>query len=236
MTTRQGMKPPMRELTAYERLAGAARLLWLFFHRAARSALSLGVAAGAFSCQRPSEADIQAASAATEFELKALATKRTTQLKTAQDMVRDPGASAQDLDRALTDLSETHKTTRLRQFHQQELAADLWVATNAGPGTRRLATVLGKGLVTATRVGPGFRPGSELVYSAVTSMGGPFELVATDVATGKSYVFHSPMGTETRVWTMQAGSDGRLYLVTSGRAHLMRFDPRECQIEDLGRP
>lgn len=226
----------MRELTAYERMTGAARLLWLYFHRTARAALTLAVAVGALSCQPQSAAEIQAARASHAARLQTLADDESDRLRSVQSLIQDPSVSEADLDKALADLTETRKALRLGHFHQEELAADLWLANNAAQRTRRLPTVLGQGLVTATAVGPGFRTGSELVYTAVTYLGGPFELVATDVAKGRSYVFPCPVKTETRVWSMQAGGDGRLYIVTAGEAHLLRFDPKACVLEDLGRP
>src|SRR2546425_8616215 len=107
----------------------------------------------------------------------------------------------------------------------------------AQPGTfETLATYRGLGGLVASCVGPGPTEGSERFYLSYLYLDNTIDVVAVDPDTGSFQVFPNPVSTESGARTMVTGPDGKLYLGTLPRAHLLQLDPKAGTLVDLGRP
>mgnify|MGYP001582843154 CR=1 FL=1 len=101
---------------------------------------------------------------------------------------------------------------------------------------QHLGTYIGLGGVLASAVGPGPTEGSQRFYLSYIYASHTLDLVAVDPETGQHQVFPNPVPGEYGAWGMTVGPDGKIYVGTLPRAHILRLDPRAGELVDLGRP
>lgn len=94
----------------------------------------------------------------------------------------------------------------------------------------------GRGLLVASIMGSGPKPGATRLYASYAYSGGRFDIVAIDPLTGSASVFTSPIPRESVAWGMVVGPDKRVYIGTAPTAHILRVDWAANRLVDLGRP
>jgi hypothetical protein len=110
------------------------------------------------------------------------------------------------------------------------------LAAQFAPRFERLAEFSAAGGAYASTIGPARTPGKEALYTTYTYTDDTFDLVATDPETGQQTVFTNPIQGEYGARSMVLGPDQSLYVGTLPHAHLLRFNPTEGRLIDLGRP
>jgi streptogramin lyase len=109
------------------------------------------------------------------------------------------------------------------------LAVSLATSVGAQPAFEKLGSFVGRGGAMSTLVGPG-PGGTERLYVCYTYISS-LDLVASEPDTGKFKVWRSPEG---GAWAMENGPDGRIYLGTYFQGHILRLDPENGKLDDLG--
>lgn len=99
-----------------------------------------------------------------------------------------------------------------------------------------MAAYRGLGGLVASAVGPGPVEGSQRLYLSYLYLDNTIDVVAVDPATGAHQVFKNPAAGECGARTMVVAPDGKIYLGTLPRAHILQLDPRKGTLVDLGRP
>jgi hypothetical protein len=83
---------------------------------------------------------------------------------------------------------------------------------------------------------PGPDPGSQRLYASHTYDGAPFDIVAVHPDTGEIDVFTCPVATELSAYGLTEGADGKVYIGTLPKAHIMVVDWDTKKLVDFGRP
>jgi hypothetical protein len=108
------------------------------------------------------------------------------------------------------------------------------------PGTsfafRRLGTPVKEPVSWGSYLGPGKTERPDTVYISFAQYGAPLFLLAVNPVSGEMKQFNGPLSTEMGSWGYTLDQENRIYLGTYYNAHLLRFDPKTEQWEDLGRP
>ena len=118
-------------------------------------------------------------------------------------------------------------------------AIGLGAASAAGqgdPGFQRVGTLVGRGGLFASAVGPGPAAGSERYYLSYLYEDSTFEVVGVNPDTGSFHIFPSPVEGESAARCMVAGPDGNMYLGSCPHAHLLKLDTKTETLVDLGMP
>lgn len=121
---------------------------------------------------------------------------------------------------------------------RMRIAALALVAVTAQAADRfeQVASYRGLGALVASAVGPGPEPGSQRYYLSYLYVDNTIDVVAVDPDTGKFQVFANPAAGEMGARAMAVAPDGKVYLGTLPRAHILQLDPSKGTLVDLGRP
>jgi outer membrane protein assembly factor BamB len=104
------------------------------------------------------------------------------------------------------------------------------VAQAAPPASfEDLGTFIGAGGAKGTLVAPGPN-GTERLYTNYTYLSS-MDIVGFERGTGKYKVWRSDEG---GAWAMETDADGRLYIGTYYKGHLIRLDPKTDKLKDFG--
>jgi len=87
-----------------------------------------------------------------------------------------------------------------------------------------------------TFVGPGKTGKWDTIYLSFGQYQAPLFLLSVNPDTKEVRQFKGPLSSEMGSWGFTFDREGRIYLGTYYGAHLLRFDPRTEQWEDLGQP
>jgi hypothetical protein len=94
----------------------------------------------------------------------------------------------------------------------------------------------GIGDIVATIVAPGKDTGSEPPCASFACGTSSLDVLAIDPNTGKTEVFHSPVGGEGFARNLAVGPSGDVFLGTQPTAHFLKLDRKRRQLLDIGRP
>jgi hypothetical protein len=84
--------------------------------------------------------------------------------------------------------------------------------------------------------GPGKTAVLDTIYLSFSQYNAPLFLLAVNPDTGQVRQFNGPLSSEMGSWGFTVDHENRIYLGSYYNAHLLRFDPRTEEWEDLGRP
>jgi hypothetical protein len=84
--------------------------------------------------------------------------------------------------------------------------------------------------------GPGKTGVLDTIYLSFSQYNAPLFLLAVNPDTGQVRQFNGPLSSEMGSWGFTVDHENRIYLGSYYNAHLLRFDPRTEEWEDLGRP
>jgi hypothetical protein len=84
--------------------------------------------------------------------------------------------------------------------------------------------------------GPGKTGVLDTIYLSFSQYNAPLFLLAVNPDTGQMRQFNGPLSSEMGSWGFTVDHENRIYLGSYYNAHLLRFDPRTEEWEDLGRP
>ncbi|MCX8117584.1 MAG: hypothetical protein N3G78_06630 [Desulfobacterota bacterium] len=101
---------------------------------------------------------------------------------------------------------------------------------------RRLGTPIQEGIPWGVYVGPGKSGRMDTLYVVLGRYQESVALLSVSPDTGEVRQFNGPLPSEMGSWGFALDQEGRIYLGTYYRAHLLRFDPKTERWEDLGRP
>jgi len=85
-------------------------------------------------------------------------------------------------------------------------------------------------------VGPGKTGKKDTIYLSFGQYKAPLFLLAVNPDTGETKQFNGPLPSEMGSWGFAVDHENRIYLGSYYRAHLLRFDPKTEQWDDLGQP
>ena len=101
---------------------------------------------------------------------------------------------------------------------------------------RNLGIPIREAIVWGAYVGPGKTGKMDTIYLSLGQYKAPLFLLAVDPDTGKMKQFNCPLSSEMGSWGFTIDHQNRIYLGSYNNAHLLRFDPKTEEWEDLGRP
>ncbi len=101
-------------------------------------------------------------------------------------------------------------------------------------GFQLLGQTYGVGALHSELVGPGKAVNSQVYYATYTYIDGTMDLVATNPTTHHISVYTSPARSEAGSWAIANGPDENIYIGTLPNAHILRFNPHEETLSDLG--
>src|SRR5512143_676736 len=85
-------------------------------------------------------------------------------------------------------------------------------------------------------VGPGKTGAFDTIYLSFSQYRAPLFLLAVNPETGQIRQFSGPLPSEMGSWGFTTDHENTIYLGSYYNAHLLRFDPKTEEWEDLGRP
>src|SRR4030043_368880 len=85
-------------------------------------------------------------------------------------------------------------------------------------------------------VGPGKTGSHYTIYLSFSQYKAPLFLLTVNPYTGQIRQFNGPLSSEMGSWGFTIDHENRIYLGSYYNAHLLRFDPKTEEWEDLGRP
>ena len=101
---------------------------------------------------------------------------------------------------------------------------------------RDLGIPVREAIVWGTYVGPGKTGKMDTIYLSFGQYKAPLFLLAVHPDTGKIKQFNGPLSSEMGSWGFTIDHENRIYLGSYYNAHLLRFDPKTEEWDDLGRP
>lgn len=101
---------------------------------------------------------------------------------------------------------------------------------------RDLGVPVREAIVWGAYVGPGKTGKMDTIYLSFGQYKAPLFLLAVHPDTGKMKQFDGPLSSEMGSWGFTIDHQNRIYLGSYYNAHLLRFDPKTEEWEDLGRP
>ncbi len=112
----------------------------------------------------------------------------------------------------------------------------LGLLPNPSHAFRDLGIPVREAICWASFVGPGKSGKRDTLYLSFGQYQAPLFLLAVNPDTGEVRQFNGPLSSEMGSWGFAFVQDGRIYLGSYYGAHLLRFDPKTEQWEDLGQP
>jgi len=91
-------------------------------------------------------------------------------------------------------------------------------------------------IIWGAYVGPGRTGEMDTIYLSFGQYNAPLFLLAVNPDTGKMKQFNGPLSSEMGSWGYTVDHENRIYLGSYYYAHLLRFDPKKEDWDDLGRP
>jgi outer membrane protein assembly factor BamB len=91
-------------------------------------------------------------------------------------------------------------------------------------------------IVWGAYVGPGREGKRDTIYLSFGQYNAPLFLLAINPDTGQTRQFNGPLSSEMGSWGYTVDHENRIYLGSYYQAHLLRFDPKTEEWEDLGQP
>ena len=91
-------------------------------------------------------------------------------------------------------------------------------------------------MVWGAYVGPGKAGKMDTIYLSFGQYNAPLFLLAVNPDTGKMRQFNGPLSSEMGSWGYTVDHENRIYLGSYYHAHLLRFDPKTEEWDDLGQP
>jgi hypothetical protein len=91
-------------------------------------------------------------------------------------------------------------------------------------------------MVWGAYVGPGKAGKMDTIYLSFGQYNAPLFLLAVNPDTGKMKQFNGPLSSEMGSWGFTIDQENRIYLGSYYHAHLLRFDPKTEEWDDLGQP
>jgi hypothetical protein len=85
-------------------------------------------------------------------------------------------------------------------------------------------------------VGPGRAGNYDTIYFSFGQYNAPLFLLSVNPDTGETRQFNGPSSSEMGSWGFTVDRENRIYLGSYYHAHLLRFDPKTEEWEDLGQP
>jgi outer membrane protein assembly factor BamB len=91
-------------------------------------------------------------------------------------------------------------------------------------------------IIWGAHVGPGKTGNLDTIYLSFGQYNAPLFLLAANPDTGQIRQFNGPLSSEMGSWGYTVDHENRIYLGSYYNAHLLRFDPKTEEWEDLGQP
>jgi outer membrane protein assembly factor BamB len=101
---------------------------------------------------------------------------------------------------------------------------------------RDLGIPVREAIIWGAYVGPGKTGEMDTIYLSFGQYNAPLFLLAVNPDTGKMKQFNGPLSSEMGSWGYTMDHENRIYLGSYYHAHLLRFDPKKEDWDDLGRP
>ena len=101
---------------------------------------------------------------------------------------------------------------------------------------RDLGIPVREAIIWGAYVGPGKTGEMDTIYLSFGQYNAPLFLLAVNPDTGKMKQFNGPLSSEMGSWGYTVDHENRIYLGSYYYAHLLRFDPKKEDWDDLGRP
>ncbi len=101
---------------------------------------------------------------------------------------------------------------------------------------RDLGIPIREAIIWGAYVGPGKTGEMDTIYLSFGQYNAPLFLLAVNPDTGKMKQFNGPLSSEMGSWGYTVDHENRIYLGSYYHAHLLRFDPKTEEWDDLGRP
>jgi len=101
---------------------------------------------------------------------------------------------------------------------------------------RDLGSPVKEAICWGVHAGPGKTGKMDTIYLSFGQYGAPLFLLAVNPETGEMKQFNGPLSSEMGSWGFTIDHENRIYLGSYYNAHLLRFDPKTEQWEDLGQP
>jgi outer membrane protein assembly factor BamB len=109
-----------------------------------------------------------------------------------------------------------------------------------GPSTsfaqKDLGVPVTEPVIWGAYAGPGKTGTLDTIYLSFSQYDAPLFLLAVNPDTGQMRQFNGPLSSEMGSWGFTVDHENRIYLGSYYNAHLLRFDPKAEEWEDLGRP
>jgi hypothetical protein len=99
---------------------------------------------------------------------------------------------------------------------------------------RNLGAPVREALCWGAYAGPGKTGAQDTIYLSFAQYDAPLFLLAVNPDTGEMRQFNGPLSSEMGSWGFAIDHANRIYLGSYYNAHLLRFDPRTEEWEDLG--
>ena len=101
---------------------------------------------------------------------------------------------------------------------------------------RDLGIPVREAIIWGAYVGPGKTGEMDTIYLSFGQYAAPLFLLAVNPDTGKTKQFNGPLSSEMGSWGFTIDKENRIYLGSYYNAHLLRFNPKTEEWDDLGRP
>jgi outer membrane protein assembly factor BamB len=101
---------------------------------------------------------------------------------------------------------------------------------------RDLGIPVREAIIWGAYVGPGKTGEMDTIYLSFGQYNAPLFLLAVNPDTGKMKQFNGPLSSEMGSWGYTVDHENRIYLGSYYHAHLLRFDPKTEEWDDLGQP
>jgi len=101
---------------------------------------------------------------------------------------------------------------------------------------RDLGIPVREAIVWGAYVGPGKAGKMDTIYLSFGQYNTPLFLLAVNPDTGQIRQFNGPLSSEMGSWGYTVDHENRIYLGSYYNAHLLRFDPKTEEWDDLGQP
>jgi hypothetical protein len=101
---------------------------------------------------------------------------------------------------------------------------------------RDLGIPIKEAIIWGAHVGPGKTGNYDTIYLSFGQYKAPLFLLSVNPDTGETRQFNGPLSSEMGSWGFTVDQENRIYLGSYYHAHLLRFDPKTGEWEDLGQP
>jgi hypothetical protein len=112
----------------------------------------------------------------------------------------------------------------------------LGVLPEISSAQRDLGIPVKEPVIWGAYLGPGKTGKMDTIYLSFSQYDAPLFLLAVNPDTGEMRQFNGPLSSEMGAWGFTVDHEDRIYLGSYTSAHLLRFDPKTENWDDLGRP